>query len=276
MASKLRLIVLGAPGSGKGTISSRLVKEFRLSHLSSGDLLRSHIQNKTDIGLKAKDLVAQGKLLPDEFITRVILQELQKLSGDKRGWLLDGFPRTLAQAQSLDTSKVHVDRVINLNVPFDVIVNRLKHRWVHPPSGRVYNDEFNPPRVPRKDDVTGDPLVQRADDSESVVLSRLKIYETQTKPLIEFYAKKNQCVTFTGNTSDYLWPLIKANVATLNSSTQVATTNVSGGRKEDFIETVTHTGNYFCTSLIFFEGSTKYQLQAENFSKIFLVQKYGI
>jgi nucleoside-triphosphate--adenylate kinase len=244
MASKLRLIVLGAPGSGKGTISSRLVKEFRLSHLSSGDLLRSNIQNKTDIGLKAKDLVAQGKLLPDEFITRVVLQELIKLSD--KGWLLDGYPRTLSQAQALDTAtkSMHIDRVINLNVPFEVIVNRLKHRWVHPPSGRVYNDEFNPPRVPRKDDVTGDPLIQRPDDSESVVLSRLKIYESQTKPLIDFYTAKNKLVTFTGNTSDYLWPLIKANVATLNN-TELSKLNTVQPNS-DFIETVTHTGNFFC------------------------------
>ena len=147
MASKLRLIILGAPGSGKGTISSRIVKEFRLAHLSSGDILRSNILNKTEIGLKAQDMVAQGKLLPDDFITKIVLQELVKLANNS--WLLDGFPRTLAQAKALDATKnVHVDRVVNLNVPFEVIVNRLKHRWVHPPSGRVYNNEFNPPKVP--------------------------------------------------------------------------------------------------------------------------------
>lgn len=242
MTSKLRLIVLGAPGSGKGTISSRLVKEFRLSHLSSGDLLRLNIQKKTEIGLKAKDLVAQGKLLPDEFITKIVLQELQKFSTNQ-SWLLDGFPRTLTQAKALDSAKdLDIDRVINLNVPFEVIINRLKHRWVHPSSGRVYNTEFNPPKVSKKDDITGDPLVQRADDSESVVLNRLKIYESQIKPLIDFYSSKNQLVSFTGNTSDYLWPLIKQNISTYASSKITLTNN---NYPSSTVETVTHTGEIY-------------------------------
>jgi adenylate kinase len=139
----LRLIILGAPGSGKGTIANRIVKNFKVSHLSSGDLLRSHINNKTELGLKAKDLVAKGALVPDDFITKIFLQELDKLSS--KNWLLDGYPRKLSQCQALD--HVRVDRVINLNVPFDVIINRLKHRWIHPASGRIYNLEFNPPKV---------------------------------------------------------------------------------------------------------------------------------
>lgn len=145
MASRLRLIVLGAPGSGKGTISSRIVKEFRLAHLSSGDLLRSNIDRNTEVGQKAKEYVAKGQLLPDDFISNLITQELRKLANSS--WLLDGFPRTLNQAQALDKQNLQIDRVLNLNVPFKVIINRLKHRWVHPPSGRVYNTEFNPPKV---------------------------------------------------------------------------------------------------------------------------------
>ena len=143
MASRLRLIILGAPGSGKGTISNRIVKEFKVSHLSSGDLLRSHIKNKTEIGIKAKNLVAQGQLVSDELITKIFLHELEKLND--KSWLIDGFPRTLSQCKALDHS--YADRVINLNVPFDVIINRLKHRWIHPGSGRIYNLEFNPPKV---------------------------------------------------------------------------------------------------------------------------------
>lgn len=146
MSARLRLIILGAPGSGKGTISSRIVKDLKLNHLSSGDLLRSNIQNKTELGLKVKDLVSKGKLVSDDLMTRIVLQELNKLGNSS--WLLDGFPRTLNQCKTLDDKKIFVDRVINLNVPFEEIINRLKHRWVHPPSGRVYNLEFNPPKVP--------------------------------------------------------------------------------------------------------------------------------
>jgi adenylate kinase len=139
----LRLIILGAPGSGKGTIANRIVKQFKVSHLSSGDLLRSHINNNTEIGQKAKDLVAKGQLVPDDYITKIFVQELNKLRN--RSWLLDGYPRKLSQCHALE--HVQVDRVINLNVPFEVIINRLKHRWIHPASGRIYNMEFNPPKV---------------------------------------------------------------------------------------------------------------------------------
>ena len=139
MANRLRLIILGAPGSGKGTISKRIVKEFNLSHLSSGDILRANINKGTQTGLKVKDLVAKGQFVPDDLITRVVLPELSQL---KAGWLLDGFPRTIVQAKVLDKQGVSVDRVINLNVPFDEIINRLKHRWIHPKSGRVYNLGF--------------------------------------------------------------------------------------------------------------------------------------
>ena len=184
MASRLRLIILGAPGSGKGTISSRIVKEFQLNHLSSGDLLRSNIQKGTQIGIKVKDLVAKGQFVSDDLITRIVLPEL---SGLKGGWLLDGFPRTLHQCKTLDKQGVTVDRVINLNVPFDEIINRLKHRWIHPASGRVYNLEFNPPKIMNQDDLTGETLIQRPDDQPEVVLKRLQEYEKQTKPIVDYY-----------------------------------------------------------------------------------------
>jgi len=243
MASKLRLIILGAPGSGKGTISSRIVKEFRLAHLSSGDLIRLNIERKTEIGLKARDAVAHGQLLPDNFITRIVLQELSKLSAG--GWLLDGFPRTLAQCRSLESSSVHVDRVVNLNVPFDVIIDRIKKRWVHPTSGRVYNLEFNPPKVAGKDDITGEPLIQRPDDRPEVVLKRLKEYEIMSKPVIEYYSSKNILATFTGNTSDYLWPLIRTDLNNFVSN-QGSNSAVSTAEKlEPSADVITHTGQQF-------------------------------
>ena len=145
MSSRLRLIILGAPGSGKATISAKLVKQFGLAHLSSGDFLRSNIENKTDIGIIAKDYVEKGHFLPDEFITPVIINELTKINMFNPSWLLDGFPRTIYQAKALENK--NIDRVISLSVPFEEIVRRLKNRWVHPPSGRLYNLQFNPPKV---------------------------------------------------------------------------------------------------------------------------------
>lgn len=145
MSSKLRLIILGAPGSGKGTISKRIINEFKMAHLSSGDILRSNVQAKTDLGLKVKDLISKGQLVSDDTMTRLIIQEIKKM---KSSWLLDGFPRNLNQCKALESEKISLDRVINLDVPFEEITNRLKHRWIHPPSGRVYNLEYNPPKIP--------------------------------------------------------------------------------------------------------------------------------
>lgn len=238
MASKLRLIILGAPGSGKGTISSRIVNDFRLNHLSSGNLLRENINKKTSIGLKVSELVAQGKFVPDDLISKMILNKLNELRYSS--WLLDGFPRNLKQCQALEKNKMVVDKVVNLNVPFEVIINRLKHRWIHPASGRVYNLEFNPPKVNLKDDLTGDPLIQRADDQEEVVLRRLKDYESQTKPIIDYYSKLNLLETYTGNTSDSIWPSIKNDIG------QLASLKNELAKKElNPEEAVTHTGQKY-------------------------------
>ena len=143
--SKLRLIILGAPGSGQGTISSRIVTEFRLTHLSSGDLLRNAVANQTELGIEANNYINSGQLVPDNLITKFYLYTIAHCG--QSGLLLDGFPRSLPQCESLEKNMVKLDRVLNLDVPFKTIVNRLKHRWVHPPSGRVYNLEFNPPKV---------------------------------------------------------------------------------------------------------------------------------
>ena len=149
MASKLRLVILGAPGSGKGTISSRLVKEFRLNHLATGDVIRANIQKKTELGLKVQELVKKGQLVPDEVVSKLVVSELNIINNSASGWLLDGYPRTIEQAKALDAkaSLFALDKVVNLHVPFKEIINRLKHRWIHPASGRVYNLEFNPPKV---------------------------------------------------------------------------------------------------------------------------------
>ncbi|VDP95172.1 unnamed protein product, partial [Echinostoma caproni] len=136
-------IILGPPGSGKGTISNRIKKDFPIEHLSSGDILRAHVSGKTSIGVKASEYMTKGQLVPDSVVTSMMLAECAKFKSSNL--LLDGFPRTLEQAKSLD-KELSVTCVLNLDVPFDEIINRIKCRWVHLPSGRIYNDEFNPPK----------------------------------------------------------------------------------------------------------------------------------
>ncbi|XP_022109859.1 GTP:AMP phosphotransferase AK3, mitochondrial-like isoform X1 [Acanthaster planci] len=204
MISKVfRAIILGPPGSGKGTISSRIVRDFKLKHLSSGDLLRAQVRNQTAAGLKAKDFMEQGALVPDQLMVDLILSELKGLSS--ADWLLDGFPRTVEQAKALADS-IALDTVINLDVPFDVIVSRLEGRWVHAPSGRVYNLEWNPPKEAGKDDLTGEPLTQRDDDRPETVLARLRAYQEMTTPVTDFFREMNKLEEFTGTESDKIWP----------------------------------------------------------------------
>lgn len=200
-----RALIIGAPAAGKGTISSRIVKTFNLVHISSGDILRKNVSANTELGVKVKKFIDQGKLVPDEIMTKCIFKELD---GCKDKWLLDGFPRTVVQAEEL-YEKYKLDAVMNLIVPFDIIIERVKGRWVHLGSGRVYNTDFNPPKVPGKDDVTGEDLVQRPDDSPELVQQRLDLYEMLTKPVIAFYNEKQLLTNFRGNTSDEIWPQVK-------------------------------------------------------------------
>lgn len=203
----VRAVIMGPPGSGKGTVSSRITKTFGLTHISSGDILRANINAKTELGLLMKSCIDQGQLVPDDVISRIILKDLKSLEQGS-SWLLDGFPRTVSQAESLDDAH-SVDTVINLNVPFQTIKQRLTSRWTHLPSGRVYNVDFNPPKVPGFDDVTGEPLVQRDDDKPDTVTRRLKAYETQTEPVLEYYRSKGVLETFTGTETNKIWPHVE-------------------------------------------------------------------
>ncbi|XP_036289852.1 GTP:AMP phosphotransferase AK3, mitochondrial isoform X1 [Pipistrellus kuhlii] len=206
-ARLLRAVILGAPGSGKGTVSSRITQHFELKHLSSGDLLRGNMLRGTEIGVLAKTFIEQGKLIPDDIMTRLALNELKNLT--QYNWLLDGFPRTLPQAEALD--KVYkIDTVINLKVPFEIIKQRLTARWIHANSGRVYNIDFNPPKRVGLDDLTGEPLVQREDDKPETVAKRLKAYEAQTEPVLEYYQKKGVLETFSGTETNKIWPHVYA------------------------------------------------------------------
>uniref|UniRef100_T1H4H6 Adenylate kinase active site lid domain-containing protein n=1 Tax=Megaselia scalaris TaxID=36166 RepID=T1H4H6_MEGSC len=187
MSSKLfKAIILGAPASGKGTISKRILDKYGFKHIASGDILRMNIANNTELGVAAKKYIDEGKLVPNDLIIKCIMTRIDECNSSS--WLLDGFPRTFEQAKQLHS--VHkVNAVINLNVPFEVIVDRVKGRWIHLPSGRVYNIGFNEPKVPGKDDETGDELVQRPDDQPDVVRKRLEVYQDTINPVIEFYEK---------------------------------------------------------------------------------------
>ncbi|XP_075011685.1 adenylate kinase 4, mitochondrial isoform X1 [Calonectris borealis] len=185
MASKLlRAVVLGPPGSGKGTVCERIARSFGLQHLSSGQFLRESLGGGGEVGILAKQYLERGLLVPDHVITRVMMTELEKRR--EQHWLLDGFPRTLGQAKALDKI-CELDLVISLNIPFETLKDRLSARWVHPASGRVYNMDFNPPHVQGVDDLTGEPLVQREDDKPEAVAARLRKYKDAAKPVIELY-----------------------------------------------------------------------------------------
>lgn len=204
------LLMLGKPGGGKGTISGKVLNDFpTFHHLSSGDVLRRNVKERTDIGMEAKSHMDKGGLVPDEIMIKLILADASSiLDNSNRSLLLDGFPRTMDQAVSLDKS-MNVDFVVNLDIPTETIVQRISERWIHPGSGRVYNLSYKPPRVPGKDDETGEPLEQREDDKPESVRNRLNAYDKITAPLVEYYEQKGVLKTFKGTMSDVIYPGVK-------------------------------------------------------------------
>ncbi|CDQ80137.1 unnamed protein product [Oncorhynchus mykiss] len=154
-----------------------------------------------------KSCIDQGQLVPDDVISRLILTEMRSI--EQSSWLLDGFPRTVTQAETLD-GVCSVDTVINMDVPFQIIKQRLTSRWLHLPSGRVYNIDFNPPKISGLDDVTGEPLIQRDDDTPETITRRLRSYEKQTQPVLEYYRSKGMLETFSGTETNKIWPHIQA------------------------------------------------------------------
>ncbi|KAI2506965.1 GTP:AMP phosphotransferase [Fragilaria crotonensis] len=203
------MLILGKPGGGKGTISGKILQDFpQLHHLSTGDLLRQNVRMKTDLGNEAKAYMDSGRLVPDELMIDLVMSDATPHLEDGKSILLDGFPRTLPQAQALD-QVVNVDAVVNLDIPTDVIVNRIADRWIHPASGRIYSYSYKPPKVPGLDDETGEPLVQRDDDKPDCVRNRLAAYDKATSPLVEYYGKKGVVETFRGTQSDVIYPQVK-------------------------------------------------------------------
>lgn len=184
----MRIILLGAPGAGKGTQAQAIMEKLGIPQISTGDMLRAAVKAGTPLGLKAKDIMASGGLVPDDVIIGLVKERIAQADCQK-GFLFDGFPRTIPQAQALMDAGVKIDRVIEIDVPDREIISRLSGRRVHPASGRVYHVEHNPPKTAGIDDVTGEPLVQRDDDKEETVRKRLAVYHEQTKPLVTFYKK---------------------------------------------------------------------------------------
>jgi len=251
-----RIILVGAPGVGKGTQAERLLQRFpQLSSISSGDLLRDNVKNRTPLGIKAESTMASGSLVPDSMILRLILHELktrgwisppssqqmltlsstatemshnfdnssaiddfvntpslanlsappQTSSSPSASFILDGFPRTASQATSLD-SLIPINLVVSLKTPADIILERIAGRWIHAPSGRIYNTTFNKPKFPGRDDITGEPLTKRPDDDESVWKERLRKFEDTSRGVLDFYGNKGVLWEVEGNSSDEISP----------------------------------------------------------------------
>ena len=184
----MRLILLGPPGAGKGTQAALIRDQFRIPQISTGDMLRAAVKAGTPLGLAAKKVMDAGRLVSDDIIIGLVSERLKHVDC-KNGYLFDGFPRTIPQAEALRGSGVAVDFVLQIDVDPEEVVRRLSGRRVHPASGRNYHLSFNPPKVPGKDDLTGEPLVQREDDREETVRKRLEVYEEQTRPLVDYYSK---------------------------------------------------------------------------------------
>lgn len=182
----MRILLLGLPGAGKGTQAQFLIKHYGIPQISTGDMLRAAIKTDSPLGSEARSYMDRGALVPDTLVIALV-QERIKAPDCANGFIMDGFPRTLPQAEALRQAGIGIDFVIEIEVGDGEILRRMSGRRVHPASGRSYHVEFNPPRVPDKDDVTGEPLVQRADDNEETVLKRIETYHTQTKPLVNYY-----------------------------------------------------------------------------------------
>lgn len=182
----MRIILLGPPGAGKGTQAKLLAKEFGIPQISTGDMLRAAVKAKTPLGMQAQQIMDSGKLVSDDIIINLVKERISEPDCHK-GFLLDGFPRTIPQAAALKKAGIHIDKVIEMTVDNEEIISRLSGRRVHPASGRTYHLIYNPPKVPNVDDLTGEALIQREDDHEETIRKRLEIYCAQTEPLVAYY-----------------------------------------------------------------------------------------
>jgi adenylate kinase len=207
----MRLILLGAPGAGKGTQATFICQKYGIPQISTGDMLRAAVKAGTPLGIEAKKVMDAGGLVSDELIINLVKDRIAQ-PDCAQGFLFDGFPRTIPQAEAMKAAGVKLDYVLEIDVPFEAIVERMSGRRSHPASGRTYHVKFNPPKVEGKDDVTGEPLVQRDDDKEETVNKRLEVYSAQTRPLVDYYsqwaqqdpaaAPKYRAISGTGSVED--------------------------------------------------------------------------
>ncbi len=184
----MRLILLGAPGAGKGTQAAFICEKYGIPQISTGDMLRAAVKAGTPLGLQAKSVMESGGLVSDDLIINLVKERIAQ-PDCANGFLFDGFPRTIPQADAMKAAGVKLDYVLEIDVPFDAIVERMSGRRSHPASGRIYHVKFNPPKVEGKDDLTGEPLIQRDDDKEDTVKKRLEVYSAQTRPLVDYYSQ---------------------------------------------------------------------------------------
>ena len=182
----MRIILLGAPGAGKGTQAKFIMSSYAIPQISTGDMLRAAVKAESPLGLQVKDIMASGGLVSDDIIISLVKERITQ-EDCKNGFLFDGFPRTIPQAEALQAAGVEIDHVLEIHVDDEEIVKRLSGRRVHPDSGRIYHIVHNPPKEEGVDDVTGEPLIQRDDDKEETVRKRLSVYHEQTEPLVEYY-----------------------------------------------------------------------------------------
>ena len=182
----MKLILLGAPGAGKGTQATFICQKYGIPQISTGDMLRAAVKAGTALGIEAKKIMDAGGLVSDELIINLVKERIAQ-PDCAGGFLFDGFPRTIPQADAMKAAGVKLDYVLEIDVPFDAIIERMSGRRSHAPSGRTYHVQFNPPKVAGLDDITGEALIQRADDKEETVKKRLEVYSAQTRPLVDYY-----------------------------------------------------------------------------------------
>ncbi|MBK6851089.1 MAG: adenylate kinase [Burkholderiales bacterium] len=207
----MRLILLGAPGAGKGTQAAYICQKFGIPQISTGDMLRAAVKAGTPLGVKAKQVMDSGALVSDDIIIGLVKERITQ-DDCAKGFLFDGFPRTIPQADAMKAAGVKLDFVLEIDVPDSAIIERMSGRRVHTASGRTYHVTFNPPKVAGKDDVTGEDLVQRKDDEEATVRTRLEVYHSQTRPLVDYYsswaatgdaaAPQYRCISGQGSVDD--------------------------------------------------------------------------